>query len=248
MEKKTKSFNVYKILYFGVLFIALSLAVSFYVYRDNTVIDIEFLKGELGTKDKIIEELQNELKTKSLELEKTKLKEKQNSNTKLLKEDIYLYISAEYQKIPKSVARTISDEIVDNSNELDVAPEITLGIIEVESSFNPTVTGPKTKYGHARGLMQVMPEWVKKFDFISDIYDLYDIDSNIRSGIKVFKIHLDEGKGDISKGLYYYVNNDKEYVNRVFSSIGKFISFRSTDKKGKSKSNGINQGAEEGKK
>ncbi len=149
------------------------------------------------------------------------------NNDDLLKRDIELYIRYNYNKIPRMVAKTIAINVVKESNKQEMSPELVVGIIQVESVFNPMQVGKKTKYGRARGLMQVMPEWVKKFDLKSK-YDLHDIDTNIKSGIRVFNIHLKEAKGNISGGLYLYVNKDKSYIPKVYTAVGKFVSFRST--------------------
>jgi len=149
------------------------------------------------------------------------------NNDDLLRRDIELYIRFNYNKIPKVVAKTIAFNIVTESKKQEMSPELVVGIIQVESVFNPMQVGKKTKYGYARGLMQVMPEWVKKFGLKSR-HDLHDIDTNIKSGIRVFNIHLKEANGNISKGLYLYVNKDKAYINKVYTAVGKFVSFRST--------------------
>lgn len=146
----------------------------------------------------------------------------------LLRRDIEYYIKARFKKTSKVVARAIAENVVEKAKTEDVSPELVIGIIEVESAFNPAAVGPKTKYGHARGLMQVMStQWVKHFN-LEDKYVLHNIDVNIDTGIKVFKIHLEEGKGKISQGLYLYVNKDKKYVDDVYKAMGRFVSFRST--------------------
>lgn len=145
----------------------------------------------------------------------------------VLKSDIKLYIKTTHPKVPSVVANEIATHAVDLGRKHQVSPELIIGIIKVESAFNPMAVGPKTKYGHARGLMQVMPEWAPKLG-LKNQYEFHEIDKGIESGIKVFKIHLDEGEGDISTGLYYYVNRDKEYVGNVYAAMGKFVAFRST--------------------
>ncbi len=149
------------------------------------------------------------------------------NNDDLLRRDIELYITHNYNKISKTVAKTIALNIVKESNKQETSPELVVGIIQVESVFNPMQVGKKTKYGRARGLMQVMPEWVPKFN-LKTKYDLHDIDTNIKSGIRVFNIHLEEAKGNIDTALYLYVNKDKKYINKVHTAVGKFVSFRST--------------------
>ena len=105
-----------------------------------------------------------------------------------------------------------------------MSPELIVGMIQVESSFNPMAVSSK----HARGLMQVMPEWIKKLDNISDANDLHDIDKNIDAGIQVLLIHIEEADGSLSKGLYHYVGKSKSYVDNVYQAMGQFIAFRST--------------------
>ncbi len=173
-------------------------------------------------------QLTSEFKSVKNELAKSKARiEGVKGQDDLLKRDIELYVRNTYRKVPKVIARTIASIVVDLSKTEEVSPELIVGIIQVESQFNPMAIGPKTKYGNARGLMQVMPEWAKKFE-LDSLYDLHDVDINITCGIRVFKIHLKESKGNISKGLYLYVNKDKSYVDKVYNAMGRFVSFRST--------------------
>lgn len=145
----------------------------------------------------------------------------------LLERDIKLYIKSHYRKVPKSIASEIASLTIKFGKQYHISPILLVGIMQVESGFNPMITGPNTKHGNARGLMQVMPEWVKKLN-LKDIYELYDIDTNIESGCKVFNIHKEEVKGSISKTLFKYVNGSEKYVEDVYKAMGKFVSFRST--------------------
>jgi hypothetical protein len=173
-------------------------------------------------------QLSYELKSTSNELVKSKARiAGVKGQDDLLKRDIELYIRSNYRKVPKVIAQRIASIVVDLSKKEEVSPELLIGIIQVESQFNPMAVGPKTKYGNARGLMQIMPAWAKKFE-LESLYDLHDVDINIVSGVRVFKIHLKENKGSISKGLYHYVNKDKAYVDKVYNAMGRFVSFRST--------------------
>jgi len=147
----------------------------------------------------------------------------------LLERDIKLYIKTHYRKVPVQIAVEVARNVIKFGKKYRIPPILIIGIMQVESGFNPMITGPDTKYGNARGLMQVMPEWVQKLG-LKSVYDLYDIDTNIESGCKVFNIHLKEGQGKISEGLYLYVNKDKQYVTDVFTAMGKFVAFRSTVK------------------
>ena len=145
-----------------------------------------------------------------------------NQNTSL-KEDMETYIRKRYTKIPKVVAKEVAKEIVFYSQKYNLLPELVLGIVETESMFNPLAESAKG----AKGLMQVMPEWVPKLN-IKNVNDLHDIDTGIDAGIQVFLIHLEEAKGSISGGLYRYVNKDHNYVKQVYSAVGRFVTYRTT--------------------
>ncbi len=236
IQVETKSNK--KMLKFGVVLMALGLlgiicfgGFGIYTYhqkfKDGNIINqeqtikINSLEALLLKAGFDLKEIQDELTTSKDRI--AGIKDKDG----LLKRDIGLYIQASYRKIPRTVAIAIAENVVDISKKEGISPELVIGIIEIESSFNPSALGIKTKYGHARGLMQVMPEWAPKLG-IKSKFDLHDIDTNITAGIKVFKIHLEEGKGNISKGLYLYVNKSSEYVGKVYTAMGKFVSFRST--------------------
>ena len=144
------------------------------------------------------------------------------NNDDLLCRDIFLYIDKNYRTVPNIIATTIAEQVLILSKKEDVSSELVVGIIEVESSFNPMAIS-KAK---ARGLMQVMPAWAKKFEI--SLTNLHDIDTGIEIGIKVLKIHIQENKGNINQGLYHYVGKDKTYASKVFEAMGKFVAFRST--------------------
>lgn len=142
----------------------------------------------------------------------------------LMKRDLYAYIKAKYKTIPNILAKEISDQTVDLCKKHNAPFPIVVGIMEVESHFNPMAVSS----AGARGLMQVMPFWVKKMDFVKTRYDLHDIDVGIEAGIVAFKKHLAEAKNNIATGLYYYVGKDNTYKNKVFSAMGEFVAFRAT--------------------
>ena len=191
------------------------------------------LKHRRDKQDTFLQEQGRKRLDAETELEKIK-KRVENIKTldDLLERDIKLYIKTNYKKVPRSVAENIASNSMKYGKQYNISPILLVGIMQVESGFNPMITGPKTKYGFARGLMQVMPEWVKKLGVESN-YDLYDIDINIETGCKVWLVHLDEEKGSISKALFEYVNGDKKYVDDVFKAMGKFVAFRSTVDSGK---------------
>jgi len=231
-NKKSDSSIGWK-LFSGVLFLTMVVGGMYgYSYLHTKLANIRKAKTEITVK---VSELNTEivkltdyleLKTNELQQVKTQIAGIKDKDD-LLKRDMEMYIRTTHPKVPKSVAKTIAINIVDKSRKYNTSPELVLGICKVESSFNPMVVGPKTKYGHARGLMQVMPEWAPKLGLKSK-WQFHNIDTAIESGIRVFLIHLEEGKGDISTGLYYYVNKDKTYVSNVYAAMGKFVAYRAT--------------------
>jgi len=226
IQKNAKKYFILLILLF-VCFIGL-VAASFYIYSHGNK-----LADNLIQRDSTIVELEAEKTRLEIELDNVKRRvENIKTLDDLLGRDIKLYIKTHYKKVPLSVAENIAKNVVKFGKQYNISPVLLVGIMQAESGFNPMITGPKTKYGNARGLMQVMPEWVKKLD-LKSVYDLYNINTNIESGCRVFNIHLGEAKGSIAEGLYLYVNKDKQYVVNVFTNMGKFAAFRSTVEVGK---------------
>jgi len=141
----------------------------------------------------------------------------------LLRRDMFMYIDQKYQMIPRIVALAIAKDTVAIAKKEHISPELIFGVMEVESSFNPMAKSSKK----ARGLMQVMPEWVSKLGLSSQT-DLYDIYSGIYAGAKILQIYIIKNNGSISKALYDYVNKDSLYPGKVYEAMGRFVAFRST--------------------
>lgn len=228
----TKSVNFGMILFILTLSITIILSVILY----SKMIEIKQLK--------LIETSTVEIQTqltftnKTLEVcndELTKLRNRMSGIKNvddLLRLDIFSYIDKKFQLVPRTVAADIALQIVGQSKQTNMSPELIIGIIQVESSFNPMAISSK----NARGLMQVMPEWAKKFN-LKKVSDLHDIDTNIQSGIKVLKIHIEEANGNISKGLYRYVGKSDSYAGKVYEAMGEFVAFRSNIDNEKEKKN-----------
>jgi len=90
-------------------------------------------------------------------------------------------------------------------------PELVLGLIEVESSFNKYAV---SKVG-ARGYMQVMPFWVKELGTTDQ--DLFHLRINLRYGCTVLRYYLDIEKGNLFRALGRYNGTlgKPEYPNLV---------------------------------
>jgi soluble lytic murein transglycosylase-like protein len=90
-------------------------------------------------------------------------------------------------------------------------PQLVLGLIEVESSFNKYAV---SKTG-ARGYMQVMPFWVKEIGTRGQ--NLFHLRVNLRYGCTILRYYLDIEKGNLFRALGRYNGTlgKPEYPNLV---------------------------------
>lgn len=79
-----------------------------------------------------------------------------------------------------------------------VEPELVLAVIEVESNFKQFAI---SRVG-ARGLMQVMPFWLKEIGRPGD--SLFNVSTNLRYGCTILKYYLDKEKGNLTRALGRY--------------------------------------------
>lgn len=77
-------------------------------------------------------------------------------------------------------------------------PELVLAVIEVESNFNPYAISS----AGARGLMQVMPFWLKRIGKPGD--SLFRVHTNLRYGCTILKYYLDKEGGNLFHALARY--------------------------------------------
>lgn len=137
-------------------------------------------------------------------------------------ENISQYITTYYRTVPPQLADIIAKTIIEKSVEHRIPFEVVLGVIEVESSFNPFAISNKG----ARGLMQVMYSvWGKEFNLTSQ-YQLHDLEIGIDCGIRIIKRYLKQTKNNMRKTLYKYVGGDSKYGKRVYECMGKFVVFK----------------------
>lgn len=89
-------------------------------------------------------------------------------------------------------------------------PELVLAVIDVESNFNQyaiSVAG-------ARGLMQVMPFWLKVIGRPGD--SLFRLQTNLRLGCTILKYYLDKERGNLQDALKRYNGTrERDYGIRV---------------------------------
>ena len=92
-----------------------------------------------------------------------------------------------------------------------LTPELVLAVIEVESNFQQFAISS----AGARGLMQVMPFWLKEIGQPND--SLFRVRTNLRYGCTILKYYLDQEHGNLRAALARY-NGDstgREYPARV---------------------------------
>ncbi len=103
------------------------------------------------------------------------------------------------------------------SKRVDIPAELILAVIHIESKFQQFAI---SKVG-ARGLMQVMPFWLKEIGHPDD--NLFDIRTNLRMGCTILKYYLDKEKGNITRALARYNGslNSYRYTSKVFKVLDK---------------------------
>lgn len=85
----------------------------------------------------------------------------------------------------------------------NLAPEVVLAVIDIESAFNPYAI---SRVG-ARGLMQVMPFWLKEIGQPGD--SLFRVPTNLRYGCTILKYYLDKERGNLQAALRRYNGTTK---------------------------------------
>lgn len=99
----------------------------------------------------------------------------------------------------------------------DLKPELVLAVIQVESNFDRFAISPVG----ARGLMQIMPFWIKELGHPDD--NLFIPQMNLRYGTTILKYYLDKEKGQTSKALARYNGSvgKTRYPRLVFNTLRK---------------------------
>lgn len=90
-------------------------------------------------------------------------------------------------------------------------PQLVLAVIDVESQFRKYAVSA----AGARGLMQVMPFWVKEIGTPSQ--DLFDWRTNVRYGCTILRFYLDRENGNMVNALARYNGSlgKADYPKRV---------------------------------
>lgn len=117
-----------------------------------------------------------------------------------------------------SLFSQILDSVYHRSRKYDFKPELILGIVQVESDFDPRAVSYKGAYG----LMQVnLSVWRNTLNI--DENHIFDVDYNIDLGLRILKMYFDESKGNMKLALHLYNNgygyNNTEYVDKVGNAV-----------------------------
>lgn len=98
-----------------------------------------------------------------------------------------------------------------------LAPELVLAVMHVESLFDRYAI---SRVG-ARGLMQVMPFWLKELK--KPNANLFDIQTNLRMGCTILKFYLDKENGNLYRGLGRYNGSlgKRKYPDKVVKALTK---------------------------
>ena len=93
-------------------------------------------------------------------------------------------------------------------------PQLVLGLIQVESAFRKYAVSS----AGARGLMQVMPFWIKVIGGDDD--NLFHLRTNLRFGCVILRHYIDIEKGDLYRALGRYNGSlgRPEYPNMVLGA------------------------------
>jgi len=96
-------------------------------------------------------------------------------------------------------------------------PELVLAVIQVESNFDRFAISP----AGARGLMQIMPFWIKELGHPDD--NLFIPQMNLRYGTAILKYYMDKENGQTSKALARYNGSvgKTRYSRLVYSALRK---------------------------
>lgn len=112
----------------------------------------------------------------------------------------------------------VLDTVYEKSFQYGFRPEMILGIVKVESDYDPSAVSSLGAYG----LMQVnLPVWRNTLNI--DEQRIFDIEYNVDLGLKILKHYYNETGGDIKQALHLYNNgykyNNTSYIGKVDSAM-----------------------------
>ena len=122
--------------------------------------------------------------------------------------------------IPAAPTRQQLLAIVDyEAHRAGLEPALVMAVIEVESQFKPQAVSRAS----ARGLMQVMPFWVKTIGD-GQVKNLHNARINVRYGCVILRHYLDMENGDLVRALGRYNGSlgRLDYPKKVFAALNRW--------------------------
>lgn len=110
---------------------------------------------------------------------------------------------------------TLLQQVHNEASRTRLSPELVLAVIQVESNFDRFAISE----AGARGLMQVMPFWLKELGHPDD--NLFELQTNLRMGCAILRYYLDMEQGNITRALARY-NGSRgsfNYPDKVFKAM-----------------------------
>jgi len=138
------------------------------------------------------------------------------------------FIKKKNNRVPLLVADQMASSIVIKCEEGNIPVGLVIGIIEVESLYDPYAIGPPVGGNHlrrARGLGQILDNTCGGLKVSKD--KLHNINYNICCIVDKMNEKLKATGGNVEKSLYCYVGKDSTYPTKVFKTMGEFRYFRS---------------------
>ena len=150
-----------------------------------------------------------------------------------IKKSSTTYQDIEYSQLKKQypwLNRAIFQSVIRHSQAEEVNSDLVLAVINAESYGNPQARGPfvrvklnngRHKYTRALGLMQVIPD----FHYKKKRHELFRVDVNIQTGVKVLKQALKDASHDLAIALKNYNSGPHsnyynwKYIHKVIGNM-----------------------------
>jgi len=156
----------------------------------------------------------------------------------------YIYSKQKTKSI--HISNYIAYSLVDLARINNISIDLLVGLIQVESRFDPLAVSNK----NAKGLMQVCDlgrgydSSKKTYKETFDQSKIFDVRYNLTCGINIFKDKVRQIQKDrtgkknkykrsiIEQALFMYVGSDENYIDSVLNRRHEFLAFFILDKEG----------------
>ncbi len=120
-----------------------------------------------------------------------------------------------YRPLAQSQRLAMLQQVYREATRARLSPQLVLSVIQVESNFDRFAISE----AGARGLMQVMPFWLKELGRPDD--NLFELQTNLRFGCTILRYYLDIEKGNVTQALARYNGSrgSYRYPNKVFRAL-----------------------------